>query len=142
MNRPITKFYNWDDAKAAAAELQQTKTATDSCRDGWNVRYGSNVLKILHSVGGRVDCVLLVVLVVLLSQHICDLILNKKHCKSLCWGKYMNLLMLLWKTGCIGCLECQNILVINRKNSCLSCFISAQWNQSFCLKAINWLFTL
>ena len=90
------------------------RVATDSCRDGWNVRNGLNVPKILHSVDGRVDRVLLLVLVVLLSKHICDLIPNKKHCKSLCWGKYMNLLMLLWKTGCIGCLECQNILVINR----------------------------
>ena len=32
------------------------------------------------------------------------------------------------------CLEWQNILDINRKNSWLSCFNSAQWNQSFCLK--------
>ena len=69
--------------------------ATDACRNGCNVRKGSNVPKILHSVDERVDCVLLLMLVVLLSKHICDLILNKKHCKSLCWGKYMNLLMLL-----------------------------------------------
>ena len=41
------------------------------------------------------------------------------------------------KNCCTGCLECQNV-VVNRKNSCLSCFICAQWNQSFSLKAINW----
>ena len=29
----------------------------DSCRDGWNVRNGSNELKILHPVSERVDCV-------------------------------------------------------------------------------------
>ena len=107
------------------------KEAMDSCRDGWNLQNGLNAPEILHSVGERVDCVLLLVLVVLLSKYIKDLILNKKHCKSLCWGKYMNLLMLLWKIGCIGYLECQDILVVNRKNSCLSCFICAQWNQSF-----------
>ena len=44
------------------ADLQ----ATDSCRDGWNVRNGS---KILHSVGENVDCVLLLALVLLLSKH-------------------------------------------------------------------------
>ena len=81
-----------------------TNMTTDSYRDGWNIRNGSNVPKILHSVGERVDCVFLLVLVVLLSKHICDFILKKKHCKSLCWGKYMNLLMLLWKTSCVGCL--------------------------------------
>ena len=35
--------------------------ATDSCRDGWNVRNGLNVPNIqpniLHSFGERVDCV-------------------------------------------------------------------------------------
>ena len=59
---------------------------------------GSNV-----PVGEIVGWVLHLVLVVLLSKHIYDLILNKKHCKSLCWAKYMNLLMLLQKTGCISC---------------------------------------
>ena len=46
-----------------------------------------NVPKIVHSVRERVDCVILLVLVVLLSKHICDLILNKKHCKSLRVGE-------------------------------------------------------
>ena len=59
-------------------ESSPQETATDSCRDGWNVQNGSNVPKILHSVARRDDCVLLLVLVVLLSKHICDLILNKK----------------------------------------------------------------
>ena len=40
--------------------------ATDACRDGCNVRKGSNVPKILHSVSERVDCVLRTVLVLLL----------------------------------------------------------------------------
>ena len=40
--------------------------ATDSCSDGWNVRYGS---KIPHSVYGSVDYVLLFALVLLLSKH-------------------------------------------------------------------------
>ena len=39
--------------------------ATDSCRDGWNVR---NRSKILNSVGESVNCVLLV-FVLLLSKH-------------------------------------------------------------------------
>ena len=40
--------------------------ATDSCRDGWNIRNGS---KILHSVGESVVCALLLALVLLLSKH-------------------------------------------------------------------------
>ena len=43
--------------------------ATDSCRNEWNVRNGSNLIKILDSVGESVDCVLLLVLVLLLSKH-------------------------------------------------------------------------
>ena len=35
----------------------------------WNVRNGSNLIKILDSVGESVDCVLLLVLVLLLSKH-------------------------------------------------------------------------
>ena len=35
----------------------------------------------------------------------------------------MNLLTLLQKGGCMGCLLFQKILVANRKNGCLSCFI-------------------
>ena len=97
----VYRCYVWLPCRAKSA-LRQSRE-TDSCRDAWNVRNGSNVPKILHSVGERVDCVLLLVLVVLLNKHICDLILNKKHCKSLCWGKYRNLLMLLQKTGCISC---------------------------------------
>ena len=34
----------------------------------------------------------------------------------------MNLVMLLRKTGCMGCLLSKNILVISQKNVCLSCF--------------------
>ena len=41
----------------------------DSFRDGWNVQNGLSVPKVLHSVGERIDCVLLLVLVVLLSKH-------------------------------------------------------------------------
>ena len=36
-------------------------TSTASCRDGWNVGNGSNLLKILHSFSESVDCVLLLV---------------------------------------------------------------------------------
>ena len=43
--------------------------ATDSCRDGWNVQNGLSVPKILHSVDERIDGVLLLVLVLLLSKH-------------------------------------------------------------------------
>ena len=43
--------------------------AIHSCRDGLNVRNGSNVLKILHSIGEKVDYVLHLVLVVLLIKH-------------------------------------------------------------------------
>ena len=46
------------------------------------------------------------------------------------------------KTGCIGCVWCQNIPVVNRKNGCLVSLICGQWNQSFRLKPMNWLFTL
>ena len=42
--------------------------------------------------------------------------------------------MLSQKTGCIGCVWCQNIPVVNRKNGCLGCLICGQWNQSFRLK--------
>ena len=66
--------------------------ATGSCRDGWNVRNRSNVPEILNSGGEKVNCVLLLVLVVLLSKHICNLILNKKHLRVfvgestwICW---------------------------------------------------------
>ena len=45
--------------------LQQM--AMDLYRDGWNLRNGSNVPKILHSVGKRTDYILLLVLIVLLS---------------------------------------------------------------------------
>ena len=75
-----------------------------------------SIPNILHSVGERVDCVLLIVLVLLLSKHnYAPPNLNKKHCECLCCGVYMNLLMLLWKTGCMGCVLCQNILAGNKK---------------------------
>ena len=122
-------FHNWE--------------ATDSCGDGWNVRNGSNILKILYSVDKRVDCVLLIVVALLLSKdNNVPLNLNKKRCECLRCGDWMNLLMLLWKAGYMGCLLCQNLLVINRKNGCLSCFICTQWNQSFYHKPLNWLLTL
>ena len=43
--------------------------ATDPCRDGWNVRNGTIVPPILHSVDERVDYPLLLMLVVLLNKH-------------------------------------------------------------------------
>ena len=117
--------------------------ATNSCRDGWNVRNGLNVPNILHSVGERVDCVLLIVLVLSLSKHdYVPLNLNKKYCECLCSGGYINLLTLLWKTGCMGCLLCQNILVVNQKNGCLSCLICTPWNQNFHFQSMNWLLML
>ena len=55
-----------------------------------------SIPNILHSVGERVDCVLLIVLVLLLSKHnYAPPNLNKKHCECFCCGVYMNLLMLL-----------------------------------------------
>ena len=113
--------------------------ATNSCRDGWNVRNGLNVPNILHSVGERVDCVLLIVLVLLSSKHnYVPLNLNKKHCEYLCCRGYKNLLTLLSKTGCMGCLLCQNILVVNQKNGWLSCLICTPWNQNFHFQPMNW----
>ena len=64
--------------------------------------------------------------------------LNKKYCECLCSGGYINLLTLLWKTGCMGCLLCQNILVVNQKNGCLSCLICTPWNQNFHFQPMNW----
>ena len=115
------------------------KTTPDSCRDWWKVRDGLNIPNILHSVGERVDRVLRIVLIWLLRKHnYVPLNLNKKHCECLCCGEYINLLTLLWKTGCMGCLLCQNILVV--KN--LSCLIWTPWNQKFHFQPMNWLLML
>ena len=129
--------------KQTCRKRRQLYSATDSCRDGWYVRNGLNVPNILHSVGERVDCVLLIVLVLLLSKHnYVPLNLTKKHCECLCCRGYINLLTLLWKTGCKGCLLCQNILAVNRKNGCLSCLICTPWNQNFHFQPMNWLLML
>ena len=44
---------------------------------------------------------------------------EQKALLCLCCGGYINLLMLLEKTGWKGCLLCQNILAVKRKNGCL-----------------------
>ena len=116
--------------------------ATDSCRDGWNVQDGLNIPNILHSVGERVDCVLHIVLVLLSKHNYVPLNLNKKHCECLCCGGHISLLMLLWKTGCMGCLLSQNVLAVNRQNGCLSCLICTPWNQHFHFQPMNWLLML
>ena len=61
----------------------------------------------MDQFGERVDCVLLIVFVLLLSKHSYVAMKNRLH----------------GSTGCMGCLLCQNILVLSRKNGCLSCFI-------------------
>ena len=104
--------------------------ATDSCRDEWNVRNGLNLVKILHSVGESVDCVLLLVLVLLLSKYNYVILFCTKSIASVCCRKYINLLMLSWKNGCMGCfnIHCQDILVVDQKNGCFSCFGCTPWH--------------
>ena len=89
----------------------------------WNVWNGLKVLKILHSVDQRVDYVLLLVLVPLLSELFKYVIwlqvslLQKVH-------ESVDVIMKNWLHGLS---LSQNILAVNRKNGCLSYFICAQW---------------
>ena len=42
------------------------------------------------------------------------------------------------KSWFYGLSLCQDIVVVNQKIGYLNCFIRGQWNQSFCIKNMNW----
>ena len=98
--------------------------------------------RILHSVGERVYYVLLLVLVVSLRKHKYLILFWTKSIASVFLRKVHESVDVIMKNWLHGLSSCQKILAVNRKNGCLSCFICAQWNQSFCLKPMNLLFTL
>ena len=93
--------------------------ATDSSTDGgWMIIWNrSNIRKILHSVGRRIYCVLLLVLVVLLSKH--------NYVISF-WIKSVASVFLTESTWIRWCYYEKPVvwfLVVNQKYSYLSCFL-------------------
>ena len=84
------------------SKIKGHKWATNSCRDELNVRNGSNIPKIQHSVGERIDYILLV-LVVLLSKHsqVNISLLGKVHeCVDVIMKNWLYRLSLMSKHSC------------------------------------------